>query len=613
VAATERIDSPATGRTVNDLFMQTAADHADAPALVHKRDGAWRTITWGEYRDRAAEVAMALRRLGVGRGDHVALMMRNRPEHVIADVGVLLAGGTPISVYNTLAPEQLQYVASDSSAKVAVVEAGEFLDKWRAVRDQLPALEHIVVLDAPDGLGESEQRWEDLLAAGAAALAESPDEFEDTWRSAEPSDAATVIYTSGTTGPPKGVVLTHGNLMFQKDALAQVLEVEYGLRGVSYLPLAHIAERMTTHYRGIQGAGTTYFAMEVADLLETMLHARPQLLMAVPRVWEKLQAGLMAKIQATEDDRKRALALKAIDVGKRYVETRERGERPGLGLTLQHKLFDKLVFSKIRDGVGLDQLKYAISGAAAISPDLLRFFAGLGIEILEVYGMTESTAVISANQPGRVRFGTVGEVVPGTEMRIADDGEVVFRGGHMTPGYLNREDATAEAIDDEGWFHTGDLGEIDGDGYLRIIGRKKELIITSSGKNLSPNNIEETVKQRSPIIGQVCAVGDDKPYISALVVLDQEALPAWAAAQGIDVSSTAELADHPAVEAEIERAIDEGNQQLARVEQIKQWAILPTEWTAESEELTPTLKLKRSVIHSKYQDVIDGLYSSDSR
>jgi long-chain acyl-CoA synthetase len=598
-----------TSRTITDMFMQTAADHGHRPALVHRTGGTWETITWSGYRDRAADVAMGLRALGVARGDKVALMLRNRPEHVVADVGTMLAGATPISVYNTLAPEQIQYIGDNAGVRVAVVEAGEFHTKWRTIRDQLPTLEHIVVVDAGGELEDGELSYDELTSRGAEARSASEGEFENTWRSVEPDDAATVIYTSGTTGPPKGVVLTHANLIFELGGLEQMLEVETGLRGVSYLPLAHVAERMTTHYRGIQKAGQTYFALEVADLLETLQHARPNVLMAVPRVWEKMQAGLMAKIHASEDERKKQLALKALDVGRRYVEATEDGGSPGLGLRAQYALFDKLVFSKIREGVGLGELRYAISGAAAIAPDLLRFYRAIGIEILEVYGMTESTAVISANMPGRVRIGTVGEPVPGTEVRIADDGEVVFRGGHMTPGYLNRAEATAEAIDDDGWFHTGDLGRME-DGYLSIVGRKKELIITSSGKNLSPNNIEETIKSQSPIIGQLCAVGDDQPYISALVVLDAEALPAWAAAQGIESESHAELAQHPIVVAEVERAITAGNQHLARIEQVKQWAVLPTEWTAESEELTPTLKLKRSVIHDKYRDVIDGLYSA---
>ncbi|TVP64754.1 MAG: hypothetical protein EA340_13390 [Nitriliruptor sp.] len=272
-------------------------------------------------------------------------------------------------------------------------------------------------------------------------------------------------------------------------------------------------------------------------------------------------------------------------------------------------MFDKLVFSKIRDGLGLDELRYALSGAAPISADLLTFFTAIGIEILEVYGMTESTAVITANTPGNVRIGTVGTPLPGIEVRIAEDGELLARGPIITTGYLNRPEATAEAIDADGWLHTGDLAIMDGDEYVRIVGRKKELIITAGGKNLSPNNIEESIKQRSALIAQLCAVGDERPFVSALVVLDAEALPAWAESQGLSFGSVAEAAQHPKVLAEVQQAIDAGNAELARVEQVRKWAIVPAEWTAESEELTPSLKLKRNVIHTKYSDVIDGLYT----
>jgi long-chain acyl-CoA synthetase len=278
---------------------------------------------------------------------------------------------------------------------------------------------------------------------------------------------------------------------------------------------------------------------------------------------------------------------------------------------VQHALFDKLVFAKIRDGLGLDELRYALSGAAPISADLLSFFKAIGIEILEVYGMTESTAVITANTPGNVRIGTVGTPLPGIEVQIAEDGELLARGPIITPGYLNRPEATAEAIDADGWLHTGDLATMDRDGYVRIVGRKKELIITAGGKNLSPNNIEESIKQRSPLIAQLCAVGDERPFVAALVVLDAEALPAWAESQGLSFGSVAEAAQHPAVLAEVQQAIDAGNAELARVEQVRKWAIVPAEWTAESEELTPSLKLKRNVIHTKYSDVIDGLYAQD--
>jgi long-chain acyl-CoA synthetase len=599
------------GRTLLDVFMATCDANGGRPALVAKDGDAFRTRTWSEYRHEASRLAMALRASGIDHTDVVALMMTNRPEHVISDIGALLAGATPVSVYNTLTAEQIAYIAGNCTAKVAIVEDATFLATWESVREQLPELRLIVVLDAEgvDTDRDGVTSYENFLATGAYALATGPGELENSWRAVNPDDALTIIYTSGTTGPPKGVTITHRNLLFQLAVIDRILEHTPGQRGVSYLPLAHVAERMTTHYTGIRFAGTVYFVKEVAQVVETLQEARPHTFMAVPRVWEKMHAALNAKIQATEDDRKRKLALAAIDNGMKKVRAEMAGRTPSLVVRAKHALFDKLVFSKIRDGLGLDELRYALSGAAPISAELLIFFKAIGIEILEVYGMTESTAVITANQPGAVRIGTVGPALPGIEVRIADDGEILARGPIVTPGYHARPDATAEALDDEGWLHTGDLGMLDEDGYLRIVGRKKELIITAGGKNLSPNNIEETIKQRSPLIAQICAVGDTRPFISALIVLDAEVLPGWCESKGITFSSVAEAAQHPQVIAEIQGAVDGGNEHLARVEQVRQWAIVPSEWTAESEELTPSLKLKRAVIHTKYSDVIDGLYA----
>jgi long-chain acyl-CoA synthetase len=606
----EEILAETEGRTLVDVFMATCDANGGKPALVVKEGDGFRTRTWAEYRHEASQVAMALRRAGVDHGDFVALMMTNRPEHVIADIGALLAGGTPVSVYNTLTAEQIRYIADNCQAKVAIVEDASFLERWNSVRGELPGLELIVVLD-PEGVDldkDGVTSFERFVAEGAEALAGGQGELENSWRAVKPDDPLTLIYTSGTTGPPKGVILTHANLLYMLGVVARILDIEPGQRGISYLPLAHVAERMTTHYTGVRFAGTVYFVKEVAAVLETLQEAKPNTFMAVPRVWEKMHAALMAKLHATEDDRKRKLALRAVEVGTKKVRLEATGKQPSLGLRFQHALFDRLVFSKIREGLGMDELRVALSGAAPISADLLYFFKAIGIEILEVYGMTESTAVITANQPGQVRIGTVGPPLPGVEVRIADDGEILARGPSVTPGYLNRPEATAETLDAEGWLHTGDLGVMDDDGYVRIVGRKKELIITAGGKNLSPNNIEETIKQTSPLIAQLCAVGDDRPFISALVVLDAEILPGWCETKGIPFSSVAAAAEHPEVLAEVQRAIDAGNEHLARVEQVKKWAIVPSEWTAESEELTPSLKLKRSVIHTKYADVIDGLY-----
>ncbi len=617
-AVREEILARTEGRTLLDVFAATCDANWHKVALQVKDGDGFRTHTWGQYRQEASQVAMALRRRGVTHGDHVALMMTNRPEHVIADVGVLLAGGVPVSVYNTLAPDQIAYIAENCHAKVAIVEDATFLATWLAVADRLPALEAIVVLEPgstpaqrqPErgGSGPEVLDYGQLLTEGAQGLATGRGELENSWRAVRPDDAVTLIYTSGTTGPPKGVVITHRALLYQLAVVMDLLDIRAGNRGISYLPLAHIAERMTTHYVGIRAGGTIAFVQDVTEVLPTLQEARPNIFMAVPRVWEKMHTRILTRIHETDDDRRRALALRALEVGTEKVRTELAGRTPSPKVRLQAALFDRLVFAKIRAALGLDELRYALSGAAPISPELLTFFAAIGVEILEVYGMTESTAVITANRPGAVRIGSVGTPLPGVEVRIAEDGELLARGPIITPGYLGREEATAEAIDPEGWLHTGDLATMDDQGFTRIVGRKKELIITAGGKNLSPNNIEEAIKQRSPLIAQLCAVGDERPFVSALVVLDAEALPSWAQARGLTLDSVADAAAHPQVRAEVQRAIDEGNAELARVEQVRAWEIVPAEWTAESEELTPSLKLKRTVIHGKYAEVIDGLY-----
>ncbi len=597
------------GRTLVDVFLDTCDHSGDRDALVVKEGEEFVTHSWRAYRDQAFAVAAALHDCGVNKGDRVALMMVNRPEHVIGDMGALLAGAIPVSVYNTLSAEQVAYIADDAAATVAIVENADYLDRWRPLLDH-ERLACVAVIDPTEADLSHEKltSFAAFVARGQDVLREDPAIVEARWRSLTPDDPATLIYTSGTTGPPKGVVLTHENVLYQLGVIQRLLDVRPGQRGLSYLPLAHIAERMVTHYVGVRYGGTISFVKDISAVAETMQHARPQMFMAVPRVWEKMYNAVMAKID--EDERKAPIAHRAIETSMRAVRAELAGEQVSVGLKLQRALFDKVVFSKIRDGLGMDQLRYAISGAAPISAELLTFYKAIGIDILEVYGLTETTAVATANEPGRVRIGTVGTPFVGVEVDVSDDGEILVRGPNVTPGYWNQPEATAELVDADGWLHTGDVGTLDDEGYLTISGRKKELIITSGGKNISPSNIEEAVKQRSEIIGQVCAVGDGRAFIAALLVLDVEALPRWCVANGVRPVSLREAVENRDVLAEVQRAIDEANQALSRVEQVKQWAIVPVEWSAETEELTPSMKLKRNVVHEKYADVIERLYST---
>jgi long-chain acyl-CoA synthetase len=605
--ARRQIEQEVSGRTLCDLLAEHADGHGDAPAMSWKRDGAWQTLSWRDYRERVAEVAMGLAGLGVGKGDFVAIMATNRPEHVLADQAAIHAGATPTSFYFTLAPEQLQYVAGHCEAKVAVLEDRAMLKRWQDVRDGLPALRHLVLLDGaeeadgPDVLG-----WDELVRRGREALAAGRSGFEELRGRVGPEDNAALLYTSGTTGPPKGVLLTHHNLLFESAALRRLTELDPEGSSVSYLPLAHIAERVLSVYVPLALRTHVWFCPEPTQAVEYVREARPTIFFGVPRVWEKVRAGIQAKLAAEENERKRKIAQRAVETGLEVVRRTQRGQPVPFGLRARHALLERLVLAKVRHAIGLDRCNFASSAASPLAVDVAEFFAALGLPLVEVYGMTETTGVATGNRPGKVKIGTVGPALEGVEMRLADDGEVLVRGPINTPGYFRQPEATAELIDADGWLHTGDVGELD-DGYLRIVDRKKELIITSSGKNLSPANIEGLLKEH-PLIGQALVYGDDRPYVVALIVLDHELAPAWAASNGLDGSDLAALAASDRVQAEVQLAVDAINQRLSRIEQVKRYEVLPVEWTAESEELTPTLKLRRRIIHAKYTDRIDSLY-----
>jgi len=608
--ARQEIEREIDGRTLCDLLADNAAgDGGDTPAVSWKQDGQWRTRSWREHRERVAEAAVGLARLGIGRGDFVAIMATNRPEHVVADQAAVHAGATPSTFYFTLAPEQIRYCAGHCEAKVAVLENRDMLKRWQEIREELPALRHLVVIEgAEDESGrDGVLTWDQLVAGGREALAADPGAFEELRGKVRPEDAATLLYTSGTTGPPKGVLLTHHNLLFECAALNRLHGLPTGGSSVSYLPLAHIAERVLSIYGPLTLRSHVWFCPDPAQAVEYVREARPTLFFGVPRVWEKVRAGINAKLAAEESDRKRKLAQAAVGTGLEVVRRRQRGQAVPLGMRVRHAALDALVLAKIRKAIGLDRCTFASSAASPLAVDVAEYFAAIGLPLVEVYGMTETTGVATGNPPDRIKIGTVGPAISGVEVRLADDGEVLVRGPVNTPGYFKQEEATRALIDGDGWLHTGDVGELDADGYLRIVDRKKELIITSSGKNVSPANIEGLLKEH-PLVGQALAYGDNRPYVVALVVLDHEMVPAWAASNGVAAAALAELAAHEQVLQEVQQAVDAANQRLARAEQVKRFEVLPVEWTAESEELTPTLKLRRRIIHAKYAERIDALY-----
>jgi long-chain acyl-CoA synthetase len=605
------IESLIAGRTLCDELQRVAETCGDADAYSEEAGAGagWRSLTWSQVRQRVLEVAAGFAALGLAPGERVALMLPNRSEHVLADLGAVHAGGLGVTLYATLAPEQVAYVAADCDARIAVLDGAAELARWQPVLDQLPGLATVIVRDpVACPAGEAYMSWDGLVALGRERLAADPDEITARVAAIKPGDPLALLYTSGTTGNPKGVVLTHRNIMYEMAAAERMGVVVPGVRWVSYLPLAHIAERMFTIYLAIGAAGHVHFCPDATQLVRVIGQVRPTAFFGVPRVWEKIRAGIQALLTAEQDEAKRAAVARAMDTGRRYVQGCQYGHAAPPELAAQFRAADEQVLGPIRGLLGLGEAVSVFSAAAPLPPDVAAFFAGLGMKILDVYGMTETTGAFTANTPAGFRLGTVGRPYPGMEVTVAGDGEILARGPLATPGYLNRPDLTGDLLDPDGWLHTGDIGTIDADGFVSVTDRKKELIITAGGENIAPAAVENALVAH-PLIGQALAYGDRRPYVTALLTLDGEAAPAWARARGITAGSLAELASDPQMLAEVAAGVAAANQQLARVQQVKRWRLLPVEWTAETEELTPTLKLKRRIVHAKYADVIDSLYA----
>ena len=594
--------------TLCGLLRATADAHGDQPAYSDREgDGAWETLSWQQFRDKVLQLAAGLVSLGLQPGDRVALMLPNRIEHVLADQAVAHAGGVPVTFYATLAADQVRYVAADCDVRIAVLGGASELARWEPLRGDLPGLGKVIVVDAAAaGPHLSWAAFEALSQEAAASDAAA--EVGRRIEAIKPADPATLLYTSGTTGNPKGVVITHGSVLYECKTAEMSGSTTMGVRWVSYLPLAHIAERMFTLYLAFYSAGHTYFCHNTTDLVRTVGAVKPTAFFGVPRVWEKIQAGIQALLTMEQDEAKRATVAAAMDVGREYVQSCQFGNTTPDELAARFAAADAAVLTPIKGLLGLDQAVNVVSAAAPLPPEVAAFFAGLGMKILDVYGMTETTGAFTTNTPTAFRLGTVGRPVAGIEVKIADDGEILARGPLNTPGYLNLPDQTRALLDEDGWLHTGDIGTIDADGFVSVVDRKKELIITSGGENISPAAVENALVA-NPLIGQALSFGDRRRFVVALLTLDGEVAPAWARARGIEASSLAELAENPVVLQAVGEAVAAANEQLARVQQVKRWRLLPVEWTAESEELTPTFKLKRRIIHNKYADVIDSLYA----
>jgi long-chain acyl-CoA synthetase len=593
--------SPAVGRavdapTVGEALRRTAANHPDIVAVRTPDDSV--SLTWAELLTRVEDVAGGLAKLGVGRGDTVAIMLGNRPEFHIVDLAAALLGATPFSIYLTYPPAEIQYLIRDAGSKVAIVEPAHMAALLEA-RQALPELAHVIVVDGDPPAG----------TIALAAVEGSNPGFDPAGDVPEigPDDLVTLIYTSGTTGPPKGVQLSHRNVMAAAQAVEEIIKFDAGSRVISWLPAAHIAERMAHHYIPVIYAGSVTCCPNPREVVSYLPQVRPSWFFAVPRVWEKLKAGLEA-MQAAQPEEQQRPVKEALQAATQRVRLMQRGEPVPPELEEQVAQADAQMFSKLRQMLGLDQAIAVNVGAAPTPVEVLEFFHALGIELAELWGMSETSGAGACNRPGQVRLGTVGPASPGVELKIAPDGELLVRGGCVMVGYRNNPDQTAAALDADGWLHTGDIGSIDEDGYLKIVDRKKEIIINSAGKNMSPANIEAAIKSASPLIGQVVVIGDGKPYNTALIVLDADFVPQWAAREGIAADSFEDLAGEGRVIAAVEDAVEQGNRHLARVEQIKKFTIVPGDWLPGGDELTPTMKLKRAPIAAKYRAEIEAMY-----
>jgi len=576
----------------------TAAKFGPLPALKSKVNNHWQTITWGEYRSQSRLVARAMMTLGLEPKDGVSIIGDNCPQWFISDVGAIYAGGVPAGIYTTNSPEQCQYIAGNSDSSIVVVEDSEQLGKIQSIEAELPKLKAIIMMTGSDP-AENVFSWSDL-----PELAEQTpeDDLEVRVKAQKPDDLCTLIYTSGTTGSPKGVMITHTNLTWTAQSTAEVCEGTSDDRMISYLPLSHIAEQIVSLHAPMQMGGCTSFAESLDLLGDNLREVRPTLFLAVPRVWEKIQAKMVTAGAANPPLRKKIAAwARKQGLAGGYAEQQGKPQPLFFGLA------DKLVFSKVREKLGLDRCRLQLTSAAPISLDTLEFFLSLGVPICEVYGMSECSGPATISLPNAYHTGKVGTCLPGGEIRIAEDGEILIRGPHVFMGYLKNEAATVEAIDDEGWLHSGDIGEIDSDGYLKITDRKKDIIITAGGENIAPQLLEGKIKS-IPAISQAVVIGDKRKYLTALLTLDPEKLTAELGNAGSTASSSSEAADCTQMQAYLQTQLDEINKSLARVQTIKKFSVLPEDFTIEGGELTPTMKVKRKVVNSKYESQINAMY-----
>ncbi|MFC8501424.1 AMP-dependent synthetase/ligase [Pedococcus sp. NPDC057267] len=584
---------PTTEGSLADLPARNAASNPFAVAFARKEDGRWVDVTARQFNEDVRALAKGLVAAGIRPGDRVAIMSKTRYEWTLTDFAIWTAGAVTVPIYETSSAEQVAWILSDSGAKAIMLETPAHETALAEVRDQLGGVEHVWQIDA-GAIAE-------LEAAGASV---SDEDLAGATAGVDRSSVATIIYTSGTTGRPKGVQLTHDNFLALADNAITKLRAVVQADGAStllFLPLAHVFARFI-QVLCVAGEAKMGHSADIKNLLDDFAAFKPTFILSVPRVFEKIYNSAEAK--ATSEGKGKIFST-AADTAIAWSTAQDAGGA-GIGLRVRHALFDRLVYSKLRAAMG-GQVMYAVSGGAPLGTRLGHFFRGIGVTVLEGYGLTETTAPATVNVPDRVKIGTVGAPLPGVGIRIADDGEILIRGNNVFAGYHNNDDATSDAVRD-GWFHTGDIGELDEDGYLKITGRKKELLVTAGGKNVAPAGLEDRLRAH-PLVSQCIVVGDQKPFIAALITLDEEMYPSWAKNNGIDDVPFSQASTNEVVLAELQKAVDDANKSVSKAESIRKFAVLDGDFTEENGYLTPSLKLKRNIVMRDFQDQVEELYA----
>jgi len=596
--------------TLLTYFQKHVKEHPDQVAIRHKDYGIWHDVTWSQYGEKVRQVAMGLISLGLKKGECVSIISENRPEWVYADFGIMSAGGVTAGVYATNSPEQCGYVVQNSGSRFYFAENEEQFDKTLKFRKDTPCLEKVIVMEM-EGLKRYKDpmlmSFDDLLKLGKEFDAKNPGLFEQRWKEVKPDDLAVLIYTSGTTGPPKGAMLTHSNLLYMSEAMVNVNPVKDGDETLSYLPLCHIFEQLFTVMINVRYRTICNFIESPDTVMDNMKEVSPTVTCGVPRIWEKYASGIMIRM-SDATWLKRMIFKASMGIGMKYAGLKLNFKPIPLYLKTAYLAAYVAVFRKLKERLGFDRVRVAYSGAAPISPDVLKFFNAIGLPLVEGYGQTEGTGVTSVSQKGRLKIGKVGQPLPGCEVKIADDGEILVKGPGIFKGYFKNPEATAETLRD-GWLHSGDVGELDADGFLKITDRKKDLIITAGGKNIAPQNIENQLKF-SPYINDAVVVGDRKKYLVALIAIDEENVIKYAQDHKIQFGTYGSLTQAPEIKQLIQTEVDRVNKSLAQVEQVKKFAIIPKKLYEEDGEVTPTMKVKRKSINEAYKDIIEKMYKS---